>query len=193
MNRLDIIKLLIKKINAKKFLEIGVHQGYIIDNISCEYKVGVDPNINTKATVFKTSDEFFETNNEKFDVIFIDGLHIKDQVLKDINNALSCLNENGYIVCHDMNPSKEIIQRVPQETSEWTGDCWKAWVILRSQRSDLDMCVVDTDYGCGIISSGQQNLINIDDELNWDNFVLNRYHWLNLIPVQEFYRKYGLA
>jgi hypothetical protein len=55
------------------------------------------------------------------------------------------------------------------------------------------MCVVDTDYGCGIISSGQQNLINIDDELNWDNFVLNRYHWLNLIPVQEFYRKYGLA
>lgn len=193
MDRLDIIKYLIKKINAKKFLEIGVHQGYIIDNIDCEYKVGVDPNVNTRATIFKTSDEFFETNSENFDVIFIDGLHHSDQVFRDINNALDCLNHNGYIVCHDMNPHKEIIQRVPQETPEWTGDCWKAWVTIRSQRSDLDMCVVNIDYGCGIISRGKQFIIDINDELNWDSLVLNRNYWLNLISINNFKRKYELA
>ena len=61
-----------------------------------------------------TSDEFFEQNTEVFDVIFIDGLHLSEQVYRDITNSLSCLSENGYIICHDMNPMEEIIQRYPQ-------------------------------------------------------------------------------
>lgn len=185
MDRLGLIKFLMEKNNTKKFLEIGVHQGYIIDNIKCEYKVGVDPNTSTRATVFETSDTFFSHNNEKFDLIFIDGLHHSDQVLKDIYNSLQFLNTSGYIVCHDMNPQEEIIQRVPQETGIWTGDCWKAWVSVRSKRPDLKMFVVDIDYGCGVITFGNQELINIDCELNWSNFVANREKWLNLIPLNK--------
>ena len=87
-----------------------------------------------------------------------------------------------------MNPHSEIIQRYPQAIpeSEWTGDCWKAWVKLKSERTDLDMCVVDTDYGCGIITRGEQELIVVDKELNWELLDSNRTELLNLISIEEF-------
>lgn len=44
---------------------------------------------------------------QKFDLVFIDGLHHSDQVLKDINNSLSFLEPNGVIMCHDILPSSE--------------------------------------------------------------------------------------
>ena len=37
---------------------------------------------------------------------------------------------------------------------EWTGDVWKAIAELRVERIDLDIKVVNTDYGCGIIRRG---------------------------------------
>lgn len=190
MDRLQIIQSLINKIDCQKYLEIGVWSGIVFDNIRCAYKVGVDPDVNSRATIFKTSDDFFKSNIEKFDVIFIDGLHHADQVLKDINNSLQCLNNNGYIICHDLDPPCEIMQRVPRETGGWNGDCWKAWVTIRSQRSDLSMCVVDADFGCGIITKGQQELLELKEELTWDNLVLNRSKWLNLISVDEFKQRY---
>jgi len=187
MTKLDIIQFLINKTQAKKYLEIGVDKGLVLHNISCEYKIGVDPDPNSKATLHMTSDDFFKTNQEKFDIIFIDGLHHSNQVIKDINNSLSILNPGGYIVCHDMNPTTEIMQKVPRETGSWTGDCWKAWVIIRSQRPDLNMCVIDTDFGCGIISVGTQQCININCDLTWDSFLTNKKNWLNLVPINTIY------
>ena len=181
MNRLNIIQFLIDKCNAKKYLEVGVQGGYVFNNIKCDYKVGVDPDQSSKATLFITSDEFFSKNSEVFDIIFIDGLHHADQVLRDIENALNTLSPNGYVICHDMNPEEEIIQKVPQETGIWTGDCWKAWVQLRSKRLDLNMFVLDTDYGCGIIKFGSQELLKVNQDLTWENLVKNRVNWLNLV------------
>ena len=62
-----------------------------------------------------TSDEFFEQNKEKFDIVFIDGLHHSEQVYKDILNSLNILNEDGTIICHDMNPTEEFRQIVPRK------------------------------------------------------------------------------
>jgi 2-polyprenyl-3-methyl-5-hydroxy-6-metoxy-1,4-benzoquinol methylase len=186
MNRSEIINRLIKKVNGKRYLEIGIFEGHNFNSIICEYKVGIDPDKSAKCTHNITSDEFFEINKEKFDVIFIDGLHHADQVEKDILNALSCLSENGYIVCHDMNPTTEIMQLVPRQSGEWTGDCWKAWVKLRQTRSDLYMYVIDTDYGCGIIKQGTQELLINNQKLNYANFEQNKQNWLNLISINNF-------
>jgi SAM-dependent methyltransferase len=192
MNRLDIINTLIKKNKAKSYLEIGIDTGFVFDKVNAIHKVGVDPNTESKATVFLTSDEFFELNNETFDIIFIDGLHHADQVEKDINSSLKILNPNGFIVCHDLLPHKEKIQRIPRETAEWTGDCWKAWVKLRGSRSDLSMCVVDTDYGCGIIENGFQDTVFVDSiELTYNNFVANKNEWMNIISIDKFLSLYN--
>ncbi len=48
-----------------------------------------------------TSDEFFKINNNKFDFIYIDGDHSNDQVLKDLKNSWSFLNNNGFLLIDD--------------------------------------------------------------------------------------------
>lgn len=188
MTRTEIIQGLINKTQAKNYLEIGMGPGLNFANIVCENKTCVDPTPTVPVTFALTSDDFFSQNKEKFDIVFIDGLHWSEQVYKDIINSLNILNDGGYIICHDMNPHSEFIQRYPQPLaeSEWTGDCWKAWVKLRSERNDLNMFVIDTDYGCGVITKGKQTLIKLNDELSWETLNDNRVELLNLISVNEF-------
>jgi hypothetical protein len=189
MTRTDIIQLLIDKIKAKSYLEIGVSSGDNFSKIKCETKVGVDPEPSSPATIFLPSDDYFEKNEDKFDVIFIDGLHHADQVYRDILNSLDCLNDNGYIICHDMNPQEEEHQIIPFVGGIWNGNCWEAFVQLRQERSDLEMYVVNTDYGCGVIKKGNQKVLKINKEINYKNFNRNRKKWLNLIGVNDFYSK----
>ena len=188
MTRTEIIQVLIDKVSGKKYLEIGMGPGINFNNIKCDFKVCVDPTPTVPVTFTLTSDDFFKQNTEKFDVVFIDGLHWSEQVYKDINNSLKVLNDGGYIICHDMNPHSEFIQLYPQmkPESEWTGDCWKAWVKLRCERDDLNMRVVDTDYGCGVINKGSQTLLKVDGELTWELLNNKRTELLNLISVEEF-------
>jgi hypothetical protein len=189
-SRTDIIQNLIIKSNCKKYLEIGMGPGLNFASIKCEYKICVDPNPTVPVTHRMTSDEFFSQNQEKFDIIFIDGLHWSEQVYKDIVNSLKFLTDEGYIICHDMNPASEFVQRYPQPKveSEWTGDCWKAWVKLRTEREDLEMFVVDTDFGCGIIKKGKQKVIKVNENLSWELLEKNRVFLLNLISLNDFFK-----
>lgn len=192
MNRTTIINSLIKKIQGKKYLEIGISNGDNFGKIKCDYKIGVDPEITSPATLHLTSDQFFEINQETFDVIFIDGLHHADQVEKDIINALACLSPEGYIVCHDMNPLEKSHQIIPFTGGIWNGNCWEALVKLRSTRTDLDIKVVDVDHGCGIIQKASQQKLLVNNMLiTYENFDKNRKEWLNLISTDEFQKYIG--
>ena len=195
--RTRIINSIISKYNYKKYLEIGVWKtDRHFDKIVAEYKIGADPGYEgiSEATHTMTSDEFFEQNNEMFDIIFVDGLHESKQVYTDIINSLKFLNEGGTIVCHDMNPIKEQHQIVPDPrkvcprkgklTGTWNGDCWKAFVQLRMERDDLEMYAIDTDHGLGIIRRGSREKLE-EVELTYDNFDKNRVEWLNLISENE--------
>jgi hypothetical protein len=126
-------------------------------------------------------------NKNMFDVIFVDGLHVYEQVYKDIINSLKFLNKNGYIICHDMNPPTEKHQAVPRLQRDWNGDCWKAWVQILTERNDLTMHVVDMDWGCGVIKFGDQQHLLIDiDKLNYEFLENNRKSVLNLISTEDF-------
>jgi SAM-dependent methyltransferase len=192
VDRTDIIQRLISKIDAKSYLEIGLGNGKNFKEIKCKIKIGVDPCLSDGSHLADpsyrmTSDEYFRDNKQKFDVIFIDGLHIAWQVERDIENALKVLNEGGYIVCHDINPIDEASQIVPRVQKQWNGDCWKAWVKIRANNPNLKMYVVDTDSGCGVIQRGSQKLVKLGDQkLTYANFVKNKKHWLNLISVDEY-------
>ena len=48
-----------------------------------------------------TSNEFFEKNNDKFDLIFVDGDHTASQVLNDIKNSWNILTDGGYLILDD--------------------------------------------------------------------------------------------
>lgn len=207
-SRTKIINLLSNQIGAKSYLEIGVRiHSLNFDKINIDHKVGVDPCIETfdREPTFKlTSDDFFAKNTETFDIIFIDGLHEARQVECDILNSLRILNKGGFIVCHDMNPAiyerqlpkedpkrKEYVLREKAKGNPryglWNGDCWKAFVKIRSERKDLSMYTVDTDFGCGVICFGGQELLNIKEKnINYQNLEKYRKEWLNLISLDEF-------
>lgn len=190
MTRTTIINRIINRIGAKSYLEIGVREPEgNFNKIICDKKVAVDPVPLGPGIIPLTSDAFFAQNTDTYDVIFIDGLHVAEQVERDILNSLEVLTPGGYIICHDMSPTTEIMQRVPIETTgAWTGDCWKAWINLRSSREDLTMYVVDTDYGVGIITKGSQETLSLGNTpITYSNLEVNRVDWLNLITVEQFY------
>lgn len=180
MNRIDIINQIQEKYNFSNYLEIGVrHTQDCFDHIKCRTKHSVDPgfeNPNNPATYPFTSDDFFNklNNNQldlsldyKWDIIFIDGLHLSYQVEKDILNSLEHLNPNGIIVLHDCNPFlyEDNYTRLVEDywNQAWNGTVWKAIYKLRTSRSDLSICTVNIDEGVTLIKRGFQKLIPFEN------------------------------
>lgn len=205
--RYEIINYILDKLNRKSvYLEIGVRNPD--DNfhkIKSEEKYSVDPGFeNPENNVdFKvTSDEFFQkldageylNKNIKFDVIFIDGLHLAEQVDRDINNSLRYLKEDGFIIMHDCNPPTEFhatenyYYRLSPSQGFWNGTTWKAFFKTR-KRTDLYSCCIDTDWGVGILSK-KVNLGPVTTVLNeffeYQVLAENRKESLNLITFEEF-------
>lgn len=196
VRRFDIINYLIDKYKFLNYLEIGVFQGENIKLIKADHKTGIDPgdegHIIPEVTYPMTSDDFFELIKDcediKYDVIFIDGLHHVDQVDKDITNSLKHVVEGGFIVLHDCNPISFESQKTPRETVIWNGDVWKSFVKFKFKYPMFKTCVIDTDFGVGIIrkcSDYRESLIE-EPILTWEYFDSNRKRLLNLVTVEEF-------
>jgi len=200
MLRFDIINYLITVNDYKSFLEIGTQAKINFTSVNVDRKVCVDPDPNAEADYVLTSDDYFENNFEKFDIVFVDGLHHADVAYRDIVNSLRRLNTGGCIVVHDVIPYSYEAQVIPLQkasdmgTIAWNGDVWKSWIKLRTERNDLVMNCVDTNHGCGVIhftNPGEGNFL--------DNFQNGYYSYnpesvmnnLNLISPDEFLKKYS--
>ena len=137
--------------NQTSYLEIGVEHGFTFQNVQIQNKTGVDPDpvCNDFRIIKKTSDEFFVDNKDKFDIIFIDGMHQADFVLRDFNNSIDCLNKNGFIFLDDVLPLNEREQhKIPikhvyengilKYRESWTGDVWKfVYYLLINHKSQI--------------------------------------------------------
>ncbi len=201
MFRYEIINLLIKKNNYKSYLEIGVRNpGDCFDHIDCQVKHGVDPGIEGEfpVTFRMTSDDFFKINESKYDLIFIDGLHLDFQVEKDIINSLKSLNNNGSIMLHDCNPPTEYHARdnysdvsTPAE-GFWNGSVWKAVVKIRSEIDGIYTSVIDSDWGVGLIQKNNHSnkITNYNPYFSYLEFNKNVSYYLNLITPFQFVNQY---
>jgi hypothetical protein len=210
MKRYDLINKLIKENNFKNYLEIGVcDPRTCFDIIECENKDSVDPGIEFEENPVDykmTSDEFFDwldnnNPNRKYDVIFIDGLHLSWQVKNDIENSLRYLSDNGYIILHDCNPPDIFHSRENYATTDhgscmpgefifnWNGTVWKALYDVRTNRKDLHCCTIDTDWGLGVIRKNLNNNTELIPHHNYfyeyNKMQLNRNKDLGLISVEE--------
>jgi hypothetical protein len=194
IKRQDVINKVINKYSYSSYLEIGLggqpEKDRCFPYIKAATKASVDSEIKD-ATYLMTSDEFFSNPGASilWDIIFLDGSHCVDQVRRDIDNSLNHLNPNGTLVVHDCNPLAEIAQQVPlpKGLGIWNGNVWKAWAWYRMNRPDLSMCVVDVDFGCGIIKRGSQKLFpKYNSELNYDFLEKNRKVLLNLISWTDW-------
>ena len=89
-----------------------------------------------------TSNKFFDINENKFDLIYVDGDHSCDQVYIDINNAWKVLNKNGILILDDylwwfyknlkMNPSTAINNFIKKNYNEFSNlIVWKQVIIQK--------------------------------------------------------------
>jgi hypothetical protein len=135
-----------------------------------KWRILVPENSNNKYFE-EESDTFFHKRKEyliglgKLDIVLVDGLHTFRASLSDVLNSLQYLNKNGIIIMHDCfppnaaaalptgnYPKPEEVEGIEGWTMEWCGDVWKTIVYLREKHNaSLDICVIDTDYGLGIV------------------------------------------
>lgn len=208
MHHVQIINHLIRRYGYKTYLEIGVANPKLcFDGIMAENKTGVDPELNGWRYDYRMeSDEFFSflhagrtefPPDMKWDCIFIDGLHLAEQVEKDVVNSLRHLAEGGTIVMHDCSPphpmiAREVYQPDYPVPGEWCGTTWKAFYKFRHTRSDLLMWCVNTDCGVGIIQRGNGGAIPNDNPYySYEIMDRNRKLHLNLITPEEFLGLFG--
>lgn len=206
--RSEIINFVLQYLNKPetKYLEIGVRNpNHNYDKIDSKIKFSVDPGIEFEGNPvdFKmTSDAFFEGLRDgsilykeiKFDVVFIDGLHHAVQVDRDINNALSFLEPNGFIILHDCNPPTEIharenyYLRIAPVMDFWNGTAWKAFFKYR-QNENFYSCCIDTDWGVGVITKninlGKTTTIS-NPFFEYNILNENRIDSLNLMSFESF-------
>lgn len=189
-NRITIIQNIIDRNKFNSYLEIGCYNDDCFSKINVTKKVGVDPLVG--GNVRMSSDDFFNINKEKFDCIFIDGLHTYEQVKKDINNSLKYVNDNGVILVHDCLPESIFEQAVPRSKRRFKGDTWKAIVEMRTRKNiDTYTCVVDEGLGV-ILKRENHNLLNINindfKKLSFKDYYYNNLSYMNLISVKDLFK-----
>ncbi len=189
-NRITIIQNIIDRNKFNSYLEIGCYKDDCFSKINVTKKVGVDPFMG--GNVRMSSDDFFNINKEKFDCIFIDGLHTYEQVKKDINNSLKYVNDNGVILVHDCLPESIFEQAVPRSKRRFKGDSWKAIVEMRTRKNiDTYTCVVDEGLGI-ILKRENHNLLNINvndfKKLSFKDYYYNNLSYMNLITVKNLFK-----
>ncbi|HLX93579.1 MAG TPA: class I SAM-dependent methyltransferase [Puia sp.] len=226
MDRLFILQTLMKKKRLRNYLEIGVSNAHTFFKIKSNFKIAVDPEFRfdfvRKAGktllnpsnllnnyVHKTSDDFFAQDaatligNRKIDVSLIDGMHEYAYALRDVENTLEYLSDDGVIIMHDCNPltAQAAISFADWKATNfagmWSGDVWKTIVHLRSLRDDINVFVLDCDFGLGIITRKKPESrlkFNQDQvmQLSYEEFDRNRKEWLNLKPENYFFEYFDL-
>ena len=185
--RYDIINKIIIKRNYTSYLEIGCFKDETFNQINIKKKIGVDPV--SGGNLRMTSDQFFIENKEKFDLIFIDVLHVYEQVIKDIFNSIKVLKENGIILVHDCLPRKLWYQTPTRMSETWNGDVWKAIVECRTLEN-IDTYTCLADEGIGVIKvQKNNNLLNLNlsnfKNLKYKEYYTNRESLMNIISVEK--------
>lgn len=185
--RWNLIQHIIDKYSFKNYLEIGCDKNQSFSKINIKNKVGVDPV--SGGTIRDTSDNFFKINKDKFDIIFIDGLHHYEQVSKDIKNSLKILNQNGFILIHDCLPRSIAHQAIPRYRGSWNGDVWKSIVEMRTL-DNIETYTCQIDFGVGVIRNFNNSdvlKININDfsKLKFKDYYHNYKEYMRVIDYES--------
>ena len=168
----ELINDIAKIIDAHSYLEIGVETGLTFNQVKIFQKTAVDPrflfdyqrDLRTNLSFHEiTSDVFFKKLAEKneikiklFDLVFIDGLHVFEQVLKDFINSVNHINPGGVIVIDDTVPIDEFsalpsqkdcyrlrIESGRHNDGSWHGDVYKLiYVLSKNEKHKIHIATV---------------------------------------------------
>ena len=120
-SRVQVMQALLDLYDRPAYLEIGVAKGATFMPLRAARKVAVDPGFRFDieaagaeqphaAFHSTTSDDYFARplKGARFQVVFLDGLHVFEQLFRDLVNTLSVVAPDGVIVIDDIFPTDEI-------------------------------------------------------------------------------------
>jgi hypothetical protein len=183
---------------TQTYLEIGVEAGYTFNSVNFLDKIGVDPDEKVKGVIHKSSDDYFASDlSVKRDVIFIDGMHQSEYVLRDFNNSMNFLNEGGKIFVDDIIPLTFDEQlKIPNKHyydngilkygEPWTGDVWKViYYLLKYWRDNISFSVYHhLNYrgvaAIEVLIPFQINMASSMEEINRYNYFTDFDYYIQL-------------
>lgn len=155
----EVLRRLHDHLRPATYVEIGVAKGDSLKLVGSQTRVlGIDPrpcighDVAAAAKLFPTtSDLFFERFDvteelgvPTVDLVFIDGLHLFEFVLRDFIHMERFCSPRTVVAVHDCYPITHRVALRQRETKFWTGDVWKLVPCLRDCRPDLHIHTVAT-------------------------------------------------
>ena len=189
MLRHEFIQRFVDMTPNARYLEVGVSTGETFTRIKAGRKTGVDPVYafdhkadaeadDTAHYEVLTSDAFFQKTIErgvkKFDVVFLDGLHTFEQILKDLLAAVQVVEESGIIVIDDVIPSDYTasVGDVPtmfalrraagSADASWMGDVYKIVWFVETYMPFFNYATIKENHGQMVLWRGANRAIRND-------------------------------
>lgn len=168
---IDLLRRVQNTVQPKRYIEIGVDKGASLSTVSLStFAIGIDPDykitekLQGKIMLYKmTSNEFFRKKlidnkyfQGSFDLAFIDGMHLIENVLQDFINLENFSSKQSTILIHDVIPANSKTSARIRKTKYWTGDVWKIVLILSEYRPDLKLILINAQP-TGILLVGNLN------------------------------------
>jgi hypothetical protein len=173
ITRAEVVQRFLDLYRSPAYLEIGVFQGETFRRVQAAHKVAVDPAFQfdpaaeSAATGMAeyhqtTSDQYFGkiiSNDLRFDVIYLDGLHTFEQTLRDLLNALAVLRPNGTIIIDDTIPNSyhaalsdwalftKMLQRTGSDDHSWMGDVYRLVYFIQTFLQQYSYATVEENHG----------------------------------------------
>jgi hypothetical protein len=176
-SRASVVQGLLALFAAPSYLEVGVSKGVTFHRIEAGRKVAVDPTFrfdveaarkeNPTATYHEVpSDTYFGSviaPDERFEVIYLDGMHTAEQTLRDLLNALFHLTPGGIVVLDDVKPTSHLAAvRDPRRLARlrkalgstegsWMGDVYKVVYFIDTFLQQLSWRTVAENHGQAVV------------------------------------------
>lgn len=215
VTRKRAVQGLLKLFPEPSYLEIGVNEGATFTKVKARRKVAVDPaflfDVPEAAAAHPgsefheiTSDEYFGTvvdPDERFDVIYLDGLHTFEQTLRDFTNAVHHLAPHGAIVIDDVCPVSYLASLPDRENyfrvrdflevtdKSWMGDVYRLVFFVETFYQHMSYATIADNHGQAVIwrerrTEVPHRMVRDTGELTFEEFVLGRDH-MNLMPYRD--------
>ena len=146
-----------RRLRPARYLEIGVNEGHSLAlSLPTTRLVGVDPeprvgNLDHPdwTVVSTTSEDFFACHDVMgllggpVALAFVDGLHHFEVALADVLAIERYAHPGTVVLVHDVVPIDAPTSTRDRATLVWSGDVWKAVVLLRRYRPNLTITTLD--------------------------------------------------
>jgi len=173
LSRSAVVQGFLNMFESPRYLEGGVLKGASFHAAKAARKVAVDPKFqfdvqaakakNSTATYHEVkSDTYFGSiisPDERFDVVFLDGLHVFEQTLRDLLNAIVYLAPGGIIVVDDILPDSNFaamgdlksfisLRKIGKAGSGvWMGDVYKVVYFIETFLQQFSCRGVEDNHG----------------------------------------------